>query len=93
MTQTTDVEVREIKTAIESIAKATESNTKAITDLTQEMRLGFANVDKKLDVMDTRLIEVEKKIDKQDTRLWAVGGIVMTAALGIVVKFLALPDR
>jgi len=34
--------------------------------------------------MDTRLIEVEKKIDKQDARRWTFGGIVLTAALGIV---------
>ena len=61
MTQATDTDIREIKTAIatlsqaieantkaiESIAKSTEANTKAIADLTLEMRLGFANVDTK----------------------------------------------
>jgi hypothetical protein len=46
MTQATDSDIREIKTAVESIAKATEANTKAIADLTtsviglrEEMRL------------------------------------------------------
>ena len=54
MTQATDTDIREIKTAIEantkvieSIAKSTEANTKSIADLTLEMRLGFANADTK----------------------------------------------
>jgi hypothetical protein len=37
MTQTKDSELREIKTAL-------ESNTKAITALTQEMRSGFSSI-------------------------------------------------
>jgi hypothetical protein len=37
MTTATDSDIREIKTAVESIAKATEANTKAITDLTSSL--------------------------------------------------------
>jgi hypothetical protein len=88
MTQLTDRDVIEIKTAI-------EANTKFIADL-KDLILG---VDKKIDdvksdlkVIDTRLIEVEKKMDKQDTRLWAFGAIILTAALGIVVKLLSVPN-
>ena len=51
MTQATDTDIREIKTAIEAntksielIAKGTEANTKAIADLTLEMRLGFSDI-------------------------------------------------
>jgi chromosome segregation ATPase len=86
MTQLTDRDVSEIKTAI-------DANTKAIADL-KDLILG---VDKKIDdvksdlkVIDTRLIEVEKKMDKQDSRLWAFGAIILTAALGIVVKLLSV---
>jgi hypothetical protein len=45
MTQATDTDIREIRTAVESIAKATEANTKAIAELILDIRLGFANVD------------------------------------------------
>jgi cell division protein FtsL len=83
MTQSTDRDITEIKSAIESIARSTEANTKAIADLTLEMRLGFANVDIKfsevrgeikevrgdIKVVDTRLVEVDSKIDKLDTRI------------------------
>ena len=88
MTQLTDRDVSEIKTAI-------DANTKAIADL-KDLILG---VDRKIDdvksdlkVIDTRLVEVEKKIDKQDARLWAFGAIILTASLGIVVKLLSIPN-
>jgi chromosome segregation ATPase len=62
MTQATDTDIREIKTAIESIAKATEANSKAIVDLTQEMRTGFTNV-------DTRFTKLDGRIDTLETRV------------------------
>jgi chromosome segregation ATPase len=62
MTQTADADIREIKTAIESIAKATEANSKAVVDLTQEMRTGFSNV-------DTRFTKLDGRIDTLETRV------------------------
>ena len=50
----------------EAIAKATEANTKAIADLTLEMRLGFATMDKKIDVgfanVDTKFSDIRGDI-------------------------------
>lgn len=73
MTQATDQDIREIKTAIdtlsratESIAKATEANTKAIADLTLEMRLGFSEIKSDIRQVETKL---EGKIDTVNARL------------------------
>jgi hypothetical protein len=83
MTQTTDTDIRDLKTAVESIAKATEANTKAITDLTLEMRVSFSdirgeirevrgeinNLDTKLTgQINTSAAKLEGKIDKLDER-------------------------
>ena len=48
MTQATDTDIREIKTAI-------EANTKSIADLTQEMRVGFTKLEGKIDNLDAKL--------------------------------------
>jgi prefoldin subunit 5 len=80
MTQATDTDIREIKSAIdtlarsvETIARGTEANTKAITDLTLEMRLGFASVDTKLSDIRGEIKQVETqlegKIDKLDGKI------------------------
>jgi hypothetical protein len=76
MTAATDSDIREIKTAI-------EANTKAIADITLEMRLGFANIDTKFATMreetnvgfaelkgqiNTSEAKLEGKIDKLDER-------------------------
>ncbi|WP_309734368.1 hypothetical protein [Chamaesiphon sp. OTE_75_metabat_556] len=62
MTQATDTDIREIKTAVESIAKATEANTKAIADLATEVRAGFANVDVRLTKLDGRIDTLETRV-------------------------------
>lgn len=80
MTQATDSDIREIKSAIdtlarsvETIARGTEANTKAIADLTLEMRLGFASVDTKLSDIRGEIKQVETqlegKIDKLDGKI------------------------
>ena len=67
MTSATDTDIREIKTSIdkladrvESIVKATEANTKAITDLTLEMRVGFTKLEGKIDTIDVKYDERTK---------------------------------
>jgi hypothetical protein len=47
MTQVSDTDIRDLKQSI-------EANTKAIADLTLEIRLGFANVDTKFATLDER---------------------------------------
>jgi hypothetical protein len=64
---------------------ATDTDIRELKDL-------ILGLDKRIDVIDTRLIEVEKKIDKQDIRLWAFGDIILTASLGITIKLLAFPN-
>jgi chromosome segregation ATPase len=70
MTQATDQDIREIKGAIDAIAKGTEANTKAIADLVasvgglrEEMRVGFANVRGDMKVLDTRLGNLESRMN------------------------------
>jgi chaperonin cofactor prefoldin len=66
MTQATDTDIREIKDLI-------AANTKAIADLTLEMRLGFASVDTKLSDIKGEIKQVETqlegKIDKLDGKI------------------------
>ncbi len=76
MTQATDTDIRELKTAIEAIARGTEANTKAIADLTLEMRLGFGAVQGQITNLDTKLSgqitnaesKLEGKINSLDTK-------------------------
>jgi hypothetical protein len=73
MTAVTDTDIREIKTAI-------EASTKAIADLTLEMRVGFASVDTKFAVLreemqvglaniDTKFAKLEGKVDTVEAKL------------------------
>ena len=93
MTQATDTDIRELKDLIQGLDRK-------IDGLDKKIDLGFANVDIKLaeikgdiKTLDTRVVEVENKLDKQDTRLWAFGGIILTAALGLTIKLLAFADH
>jgi hypothetical protein len=69
MTQATDTDIRELKTAIDGntraidgLIRATEANAKAIADLTLEMRMGFGGV-------NTKFTEVSGQITNLDTKL------------------------
>ena len=73
MTQATDTDIRELKTAIdgntraiEAIVRATEANAKAIADLTLEMRVGFSGVQGQITNLETKL---EGRINNLDTKL------------------------
>ena len=96
MTQATDTDIREIRTAVESIAKATESNTKAITDLTIEMRLGFADIKGEFKevrgLINTAEAKLEGKIDKLDerTQLGFWGFIFRGTALAALAALTAI---
>jgi ABC-type transporter Mla subunit MlaD len=71
MTQATDQDIRELKTAIDALGKGTEANTKAIADLTasvsglrEEMRVGFADLRGDIKVLDNRLGNLESTAQK-----------------------------
>ena len=107
MTQATDTDIREIKDLItagnaatqkqiETITTATEANTKAISDLTLEIRLGFSDIKGKIDNLDGRLVAVEASNKVIDGRLWGLIatllGLTVTALLGIFVRYLFSHD-
>jgi hypothetical protein len=96
---------RELKTAIEAntkaievIARGTEANTKAIADLTLEMRLGFADIKGEFKEVrgqiNTVEAKLEGKIDKLDERtklgFWGFifRGTALAALTAIFVKYL-----
>jgi hypothetical protein len=96
MTQATDTDIREIRTAVESIAKATEANTKAIADLTtsvgglrEEMRVGFADLRGQINTVEAKL---EGKIEKLDerTKLGFWGFIFRGTALAALAGLTAI---
>ena len=93
MTQATDSDIREIKTAVESIAKATEANTKAIADLTLEMRVGFSDLKGQINTLEAK---IEGKIDKVDakyeerTKLGFWGFIFRGSALAVLAAILVI---
>jgi hypothetical protein len=68
MSQKTETDLRELKDLI--------------TGLKEEMRLGFAEVKGKLDLVDTRLTLVEAALTKLDGRLWGFIGLALTVTLG-----------
>ena len=92
MTQTTDVDIKDLKSAVEANTKSIADLVTSISGLREEMRVGFSDIKTDIKVMDTRLKEVESKIDKQDSRLWAFVAIVLTAALGALWKLLTTPS-
>ena len=74
------------------MTQATDPDIRDIKDLIQ-------GLDKKISIIDTRLVEVEMKIDrldlkidKQDNRLWLFMGLILTTALGTIFKLLAFPN-
>jgi chromosome segregation ATPase len=83
MTQATDTDIRELKTAIdgntkaveaidrrlEALTRTTEANAKAIADLTLEMRVGFANIDTKFAQVDTKLTKLEGQVNNVESKL------------------------
>jgi hypothetical protein len=91
MTQLTDQDVSDIKSAIADLAKATEANTKAIADLakateantkaiadlTLEMRVGFTEVKGQIDKLDSRVTAVENRLLGLDNRLWGFGAMIL----------------
>jgi chromosome segregation ATPase len=84
--------IESIARVTENIARATEANTKAIADLAtsvtglrEEMRVGFARLDGKIDNIDGRLLAVENRIGGLDTRLWTFGGIILGAVLAALL--------
>jgi chromosome segregation ATPase len=69
MTQATDIDIRELKSAIEAnsreitqIAQLTTENSRQISQLATEMRVGFANVDTKFVNVDTKLSEIKQEM-------------------------------
>jgi uncharacterized protein YajQ (UPF0234 family) len=56
MTQATDVDMRELKSAI-------EANSRQISELTTELRVGFANIDAKFANVDTKFANVTANVD------------------------------
>ncbi len=96
MTQATDRDIAEIKDLItagnvatqkqiDTITKATEANTKAISDLTLEMRVGFEKIEGKLDGNNGRLVAVEGNLKGLDARLWGFGGTLLGAVLAALL--------
>ena len=93
MTSATDSDIREIRTAVESIAKATEANTKAIADLTLEMRVGFSDLKGQINTLEAK---IEGKIDKVDakyeerTKLGFWGFIFRGSALAVLAAIVVI---
>jgi hypothetical protein len=111
MTSATDTDIRDIKDLIaagnvatqkqiETIAKATEANTKAISDLTLEMRVGFSDMRGQLNTVEAKLegkidaveAKLEGKIDKLDerTQLGFWGFIFRGTALAALAALTAI---
>jgi hypothetical protein len=83
MTSATDLDIREIKTAIEANTKAISDLATSVGGIREEMRVGFANVDTKFATLreetnvgftklegqiNTSEAKLEGKIDKLDER-------------------------
>ena len=45
-------------------------------------------VDRKLDLLTQEVSTIKGSIDKMDNRLWALGGLILAACLGALLKAL-----
>ncbi len=82
MAQRTESDLRELKELIQGLDKK-------IDLLDRKVELGFADVNGKLDVVNTRLTAVESGLLKLDNRLWAFIGLGLTATLGSLLTIFA----
>jgi hypothetical protein len=91
MTQATDTDIRDIKTAIDNLAKTTESiavsteaNTKAITDLTLEVRVGLTKLDGDVRELRAEIGSLDAKFDER-TKVGFWGFILRGTVLAIII--------
>jgi hypothetical protein len=92
MTQATDTDIREIKTAIESNTKAIADLVTSVSGLREEMRVGFTEikgefreVKEKIEGINGRLVAVENNVKGLDARLWGFGGTLLGAVLAALL--------
>jgi hypothetical protein len=104
MATAAETDIREIKTAIEantkaieSIARLTEANAKAIADLTLDMRVGFASVDTKFAVLreETQIgfASVDTKFASIDTKFAVLREEMQVGFANIDTKFAKLEGK
>lgn len=88
-----DSEIANIKKSHDKFETKVE---KAIDDLRQDMRDGFAKVDARIDRLDARIDRLDARIDKIDGRIdridgrlwWLMGAIVISILMPVALKFL-----
>jgi hypothetical protein len=92
MTQLTDQDAKEIKSAIADL-------TTAVTSLREEMRIGFTEIKGKIDTLDSRvtavegrLTAVEGRLTGLDNRLWGFGMLILGTALTVLGKVFFFPN-
>jgi hypothetical protein len=91
MTQATDTDIRDIKTAIEGNTRAIGDLTSSVSLLREEMRVGFANVTTQITRLDGRIDKleatIEGKFDKLDerTKVGFWGFILRGTVLAIII--------
>jgi predicted RNase H-like nuclease (RuvC/YqgF family) len=71
MTQATDTDIRDIKTAIEANTKAIGDLTSSVSSLREEMRVGFANITTQITRLDGKIDNIETRIDGRIDKLEA----------------------
>jgi predicted RNase H-like nuclease (RuvC/YqgF family) len=63
MTQATDQDIRELKTAIDTNSKAITDLVASVGGLREEMRVGFSDIKGDMKVLDTRLGNLESRMN------------------------------
>jgi hypothetical protein len=86
MTQATDTDIRDIKTAIEANTKAIGDLKDSITSLREETRVGLTRLDGDVRELRSELGSLDAKFDER-TKLGFWGfilrGVVLTAIIGV----------
>jgi peptidoglycan hydrolase CwlO-like protein len=86
MTQATDVDIRELKSAI-------EANSHQISDLTTAMRDGFANIDAKFVLVDTKIEANSHQISDLTTEMRVGFANVDTKFAAVDTKFATVDTK
>lgn len=85
MTQATDQDIRELKTAIDANSKAIADLVASVGGLWEEMRVGFANV-------ETRFVDLKGQINNVETKLEGQIAVCNTKLAGLETTAQKLPD-
>ncbi len=91
MTQTTDVDIKEIRDLLLGLNQKIDGVDKKLEVFQARTEERFNSIDQRFNSLDQRLGSLEDRTKAQDSRLWTFVTALVLAALGTVAKLAFFP--